>query len=596
MAGENVVPFAGKIRIEDCIREHGGTYEVPIGIAAVAGAGEFQLIGGDLQLRTGKTWLTFCSRIDVLAETRSEDGVEHGRLIRVYQRDGATVDWVLPMRMLGGDGKEYRAELASLGVRIPVFDDQKHALAQYLISVIPVRQITYYTKVGWTKEGTTYVRGDRLVGKEEGTGEVSVAGASGYAVSGTVEEWREKIGRECEGEAYLTFAVSAALAAPFLRKIGLEGGGFHFQGESSTGKTTLLRVAGSVWGDGKFLRSWRATDNAMETMAQEKNDCLLCLDEIAMVAPTAAGQAAYMLAQGEGKGRLKKTGDARSRMGWRLLFLSTGEIGLEEKIGELGADNGTKAGQQIRTLSIPVEGEFGILRRVGDRKESAAKIARLHLAVESAYGTASVGMLEEWLKDEPGNEEKIRQWMAAFIERLSVGMSAQALRGIQRFAFVAAVGRLAEECGLLPFTGQAEPAAEEMFGKWCGKVGGGGKKSIEQDQVIWKLKKFIQSQEERFTDWVIGAMPENKARNRVGFKRSLADGVHYYIFPESWKDEVMRGLDGKEAANRALKLGVLKGQGGKTSDVTKLPGFGSTAQRVYHILPMLFKLDSGEDD
>jgi hypothetical protein len=41
-----------------------------------------------------------------------------------------------------------------------------------------------------------------------------------------------------------------------------EGGGVHFKGASSTGKSTALHVAGSVWGGGDtngYIRSWRST-------------------------------------------------------------------------------------------------------------------------------------------------------------------------------------------------------------------------------------------------------------------------------------------------------------------------------------------------
>ena len=64
---------------------------------------------------------------------------------------------------------------------------------------------------------------------------------------------------------------------------GLEGGGLHFFGPSSCGKTIALKVAGSVCGGGGkhgYIRQWRATDNALEGTAAAHCDNLLCLDEI----------------------------------------------------------------------------------------------------------------------------------------------------------------------------------------------------------------------------------------------------------------------------------------------------------------------------
>ncbi len=52
----------------------------------------------------------------------------------------------------------------------------------------------------------------------------------------------------------------------------------------STGKSTVLRVASSVWGGFDYLQSWRATSNGLEGIAAAHNDSLLCLDEIGEIA------------------------------------------------------------------------------------------------------------------------------------------------------------------------------------------------------------------------------------------------------------------------------------------------------------------------
>jgi hypothetical protein len=59
------------------------------------------------------------------------------------------------------------------------------------------------------------------------------------------------------------FAICCALTGPLLKLLGGEGGGFHFRGGSSIGKSTALNIAASVWGGGGvsgFSRTWRATD------------------------------------------------------------------------------------------------------------------------------------------------------------------------------------------------------------------------------------------------------------------------------------------------------------------------------------------------
>ena len=73
----------------------------------------------------------------------------------------------------------------------------------------------------------------------------------------------------------MMLAISTAFAAPLLEIVGGESGGVHFTGDSSTGKTTLLIAACSVWGGESYKRSWRATAHGLEGVAAMFNDGFL---------------------------------------------------------------------------------------------------------------------------------------------------------------------------------------------------------------------------------------------------------------------------------------------------------------------------------
>jgi putative DNA primase/helicase len=73
----------------------------------------------------------------------------------------------------------------------------------------------------------------------------------------------------CVGNSRLAFAVACAFAGPLLRPAGMESGGFHYRGDSSSGKTTALKVAASVYGGAGYLQRWRTTDNALEAIAAQ---------------------------------------------------------------------------------------------------------------------------------------------------------------------------------------------------------------------------------------------------------------------------------------------------------------------------------------
>src|SRR6202000_667134 len=116
---------------------------------------------------------------------------------------------------------------------------------------------------------------------------------------------------------------------------GQDSGGLHLMGNSTVGKTTALRAAASVFGGRDYMRSWRATSNAMESTAAQHSDALLILDEIGQVEPQGGGDIVYMIGNGAGKGRATRTATAKPVLTWRLLFLSSGEKTLSAIMGEV---------------------------------------------------------------------------------------------------------------------------------------------------------------------------------------------------------------------------------------------------------------------
>jgi putative DNA primase/helicase len=108
-----------------------------------------------------------------------------------------------------------------------------------------------------------------------------------------------------------------------------------------------------------YIRSWRATDNGLESVALAHCDTLLALDELAEIEAAAAGKAAYMLANGHAKLRMTRSAVARPAPEWRLLFLSTGEIGLTDKVAEDPRKRIT-AGQEVRILDLQADAGKGL--------------------------------------------------------------------------------------------------------------------------------------------------------------------------------------------------------------------------------------------
>jgi putative DNA primase/helicase len=93
---------------------------------------------------------------------------------------------------------------------------------------------------GW--HGGAYVLPDAVIGEADGERFVLQASAPlhhAFRCTGTLDGWREAIGKPAMGNSRLVLSISMAFAAPLLRALGIEGGGLHWRGGSSTGKTTM---------------------------------------------------------------------------------------------------------------------------------------------------------------------------------------------------------------------------------------------------------------------------------------------------------------------------------------------------------------------
>ncbi len=560
---------------------------------------DYRLSDYGVEWRNGKgEWRWICDPLEIAADTRDGGSVNWGRLLIFTDRDSVEHQLIVSAADLSRTPSDVIATIAGQGFVPPVSARDKQLLIGYILTACPEARLRVVSRVGW--EGKVFVLPDIAFGAD--TGEKISFQCEGmriehsYRVAGDQTEWQKRIAEPSAGNSRLVFAICCAFTGPLLYLLGEEGGGFHLRGGSSIGKSTALKVGASVWGGGGiagFIRNWRATDNGLEGVAMQHCDTFLALDEISQVDGRAAAAVAYMLANGQGKSRAGKTGEARPTAAWRVLFLSTGEISLAVKISEDARARMFRAGQEVRVLDIPADAGTGcgLFDHLPDGVEGDAFADALTLAASEVYGTPARAFLEWLCPDAENATSAARAIQKKMLEEL-VGPDAdgQVKRAANRFALVAAAGELATHAGVTSW--KKEEACEAVtacFNAWLEARGCTGPAEIRDgiEQVRLFLEKHGAS---RFQLWHCTA---EMVPNRAGFVKNDESGERtFYILPEVWKKEVCQGRDAGVIAAALIERGVMEPSSDGTQSVsTTVPALGHS-KRLYRINSKIFEGDS----
>ena len=510
-------------------------------------------------------------------EAQTFDGTENnfGRLLRFKNTAGKWRTWAMPMELLKGDGSDLRGELLNMGLAIDPAPTSRHALARYLQERTPAKRVRCALQVGWCDD--VFVLPDAVIGPNA-AGVIFQSGERSHdehGLAGTLDGWRDGIASRAVGNPLFLLALSAAFAGPMLKRTNTEGGGLHFVGDSSTGKTTILEAACSVWGGPGYRRSWRATANGMEGAAALFNDCLLALDEISECDPREVGAIVYALGNGRGKQRASRSGAARSVTRWQAFIVSTGERTIGTAMMEGG--HRAKAGQSVRLLDIPATRRFGCFDELHGAPTGTALSDAIKRAAGQHHGLAGRAFLE-WLTHDDRD-------LAAYLERIKSlpdfdgdDFEGQDKRAASRFALLALSGELATEYGITGWPeGAALDAAVVGFRAWRSMRGTG---NDERRQILDRLTSFIETHgDSRFSDWTAADTP---VRDRAGWWRPGDDGGRVYLFSSAGMREATKGFELGRALDVLEACGVIP-KASATGERSKTERIGGRPVRVYPV-------------
>ncbi len=152
----------------------------------------------------------------------------------------------------------------------------------------------------------------------------------------------------------ISLSLSSVLVAYLEKTLHIGTPIFHFYGDSSSGKSTALILASSMWGNpslsNKLYNSWNATDNALINSFNNNYGITLCFDEAGLLPRKNYSSIIYSISEGVDKSRYTSAINPPPHKTWQTVCLSSGEQSL---LASSNQNSGLRV-RSIEFLDLPI--------------------------------------------------------------------------------------------------------------------------------------------------------------------------------------------------------------------------------------------------
>lgn len=407
-----------------------------------------------------------------------------------------------------------------------------------------------------------------------------------YTASGESEQWFSMVTPMWRNRVYL-LGTCIGLAAPFASLANIDNALLNMVGETTTGKTTLLQLVGSLYGAATdpqhsskptVVERWNATTNAMELFSATHSGIILLIDELG--ANEEDGLSPYNITGGLSKARMKKDAGMQQQLRWSLFVLSTGEIAISDKI-EANTRKRVKGGMIIRALDI----NFGKLCDWGNLS-SEERDTILRAAKEGfgeVYGHLGPTFIQAMLDAYP-TEQAMREMLRAGVAEVHEQLCSHAraaghvllqphVRALRRLGLVGAIGLMAQEM-LGVSQAQVMDAVQAATLAWLEDL----PPLSEEDRIVAQIRDYLVRYQGQIINYDNSNTPILPSQTRA---ISHKDWV---LFTESGFAEACEGTPPRVAAKALAAKGILHREKGKLTSRHVLTRLGFPRAPYYAVI------------
>ena len=283
-------------------------------------------------------------------------------VLRVHLPMDGVIEFVVPNTSITDRG-ELRKALSGVGV---LGGEAKFSLLSTYI-MASVNELQHRKKAelmrlqyGWADKDTKFIVGNREISRDgvyhSPPSSTTRTMTHLFEPKGTLEKWKEVFklyGRP--GLEIQAFAALTGFGAPLLKFTGQKGAIINLiHTKSGTGKTTVLRMANSVFGDPEgLLGTPDDTKVGRVIKVGILNNIVNTIDELTNVSGEDASQLLYAFSQGRGKDKAKNNANElrENNITWRTITLSSGNASLGEKLTVL---KNSPEGELMRLMEFKI--------------------------------------------------------------------------------------------------------------------------------------------------------------------------------------------------------------------------------------------------
>lgn len=485
----------------------------------------------------------------VVATVHDEDGGHYGKLVK-YQTILGDIRLIYISNQSSKSNNAWM-EMVDHGFHLEMEPEVTTKLHRLIRRRISDNFVPFAEKAGYCKafhgfilpDGLYTSNGKKLVVYEDTSRELPLNLAGSYDV------WKEQIAAEAVKYSLPTFALCVAFSSMLFPFVDIGTIFVHFYEESSKGKTLLLQLAASIYGNASdprnaaaksLISQWNATPAGLQGMAALYNGSIALLDELHKCADKDFPNAIYALCGGIEKTRAKSNGKLQQAKTWVFPGLSSGEQSGREKIARSKEE--ATLGRLIRFLDIKVVGQM--FTGLNDF-DAGALATELKSLCATHFGHAARDFMAKLLALAPDHEALQvmiqSEWQALYKELCPTDLARTEMRVMHHFALFALAGKLAVRFGILPMSEEAVmKSVAEVRDIWLEEMKGEAAKLAEEARkasapdFVGMLKAAIIGGIHRFST-TDDAKPKANVLGYIQKSRTTGEPSYYLLKPETFE-------------------------------------------------------------